>query len=156
MAFLVSSCSGLISIASNANMRASLKPAGRAGGVLGYDSKPLRDLMSFAEFRQLATEHAVESLDDTFVSGAIENGSEKSRGHRLNLAYVIVAVRCRLRCLFQKVLNVGFFVFQRVCGGRGYPGAAPRAGTRVPEGGEKREQFRQMCTTMRRTETIIH
>jgi hypothetical protein len=43
-------------------------------------SKPLPDLMSFAEFRQLVTEHAIESLDDTFVSGAIENGSENIRG----------------------------------------------------------------------------
>jgi hypothetical protein len=44
------------------------------------DSEPLADLMSFAEFRQLATEHAIESLDDTFVSGAIEDGSERVRG----------------------------------------------------------------------------
>jgi hypothetical protein len=42
------------------------------------DSKPLPDLMNFAEFRQLATEYAIESLDSTFVSGTLENGSEKA------------------------------------------------------------------------------
>jgi hypothetical protein len=36
--------------------------------------------MSFAEFRQFAIEHALESLDDTFVSGAIGEPEEKIRG----------------------------------------------------------------------------
>lgn len=48
------------------------------------DSKPLPDLMNFAEFRQLATEHAIESLDSAFVSGTLENGSEKIRGRFSN------------------------------------------------------------------------
>ncbi len=44
------------------------------------DTKPLPDLMSFAEFRQFAIEHALESLDDTFVSGANGESAEKIRG----------------------------------------------------------------------------
>ena len=47
---------------------------------LDDDTKPLPDLMSFAEFRQFAIEHALESLDDTFVSGANEESEEKIRG----------------------------------------------------------------------------
>ena len=44
------------------------------------ESKPLPDLMSFTEFRQLVTEHAIESLDSTFVSSAMEGRSEGIRG----------------------------------------------------------------------------
>lgn len=42
--------------------------------------KPVPDLMSFAEFRQLATEHAIESLDSTFLTSAMEGRSEEIRG----------------------------------------------------------------------------
>lgn len=49
-------------------------------------AKPLPDLMSFAEFRQLATEHAIESLDDTFVSRANGEHTEKIRGRFSDIA----------------------------------------------------------------------
>jgi hypothetical protein len=44
------------------------------------DTKPLPDLMSFAEFRQFTIEHALESLDNTFVSGANGENVEEIRG----------------------------------------------------------------------------
>lgn len=44
------------------------------------DTKPLPDLMSFAEFRQFAIEHALESLDDTLVSDANGENAEEIRG----------------------------------------------------------------------------
>jgi hypothetical protein len=47
---------------------------------LDDDTKPLPDLMSFAEFRQFSIEHALESLDDTFLSGADGEREEKIRG----------------------------------------------------------------------------
>jgi hypothetical protein len=47
---------------------------------LDEDTKPLPDLMSFAEFHEFAIEHALESLDDTFVSGANGEREEKIRG----------------------------------------------------------------------------
>jgi hypothetical protein len=45
--------------------------------LLGDVTQPLPDLMSFAEFRQFATEHALESLDKTHDPDASE---EKIRG----------------------------------------------------------------------------
>jgi HEPN/Toprim N-terminal domain 1 len=50
------------------------------GAFSDEDLKPSPALMSFAEFRELTIEHAIESLDDTFLSGAIENRSEKIYG----------------------------------------------------------------------------
>lgn len=47
---------------------------------LDDDTKPLPDLMSFAEFRQFAIEYALESLDDTFVSGTNGESAGKIRG----------------------------------------------------------------------------
>ncbi|HEY6766758.1 MAG TPA: HEPN/Toprim-associated domain-containing protein [Candidatus Sulfotelmatobacter sp.] len=47
---------------------------------LDDDTSPLPDLMSFAEFRQFAIEHALESLDDTFVSSENTERAEKIRG----------------------------------------------------------------------------
>ncbi len=44
------------------------------------ESDPLPDLMSFAEYRQLATDHAIESLDSTFVSSAMKERSDEIRG----------------------------------------------------------------------------
>ena len=49
-------------------------------GLSEEESKPLPDLMTFAEFRQLATGHAIESLDSTFASSAIDDRSEEIRG----------------------------------------------------------------------------
>ena len=49
-------------------------------GLAEDELMPSPDLMSFAEFRQLATEHAIENLDSTFVSSAMEDRSEGIRG----------------------------------------------------------------------------
>jgi len=53
---------------------------GERRSFLDHDTEPLPDLMSFAEFRQFAIEHALECLDDTFVSGANGERAEKIRG----------------------------------------------------------------------------
>jgi HEPN/Toprim N-terminal domain 1 len=52
-----------------------------ARSFLDDDTTPLPGLMSFAEFRQFAIGHALESLDDTFVSGANGENAEKIRWH---------------------------------------------------------------------------
>ncbi|MCS3479356.1 hypothetical protein M2212_006202 [Bradyrhizobium elkanii] len=44
------------------------------------DAKPVPDLMSFGEFLRFATEHPLDSLDDTFVTGADGESEEKIRG----------------------------------------------------------------------------
>jgi hypothetical protein len=53
---------------------------------LDDDTKPLPDLMSFAEFRQFAVEHPLESLDDTFALGANGESAEKIRGRFAGIA----------------------------------------------------------------------
>jgi hypothetical protein len=42
--------------------------------------------MRFAEFRQFAIEHALESLDDTFVSAANGESAEKILGRSKTLS----------------------------------------------------------------------
>ncbi len=44
------------------------------------DDEPLPELLSFAEFHELATAHPIDDLDDTFVSGSDDLSELKIRG----------------------------------------------------------------------------
>ena len=44
------------------------------------DDEPILDLMSFAEFREFATAHSLDSLDDTYISGMDDASEARIRG----------------------------------------------------------------------------
>lgn len=54
--------------------------------ILDDDTEALPELMSFVEFRQFATDYALDTLDDTFVSCTKEKSEEKIRGRFADMA----------------------------------------------------------------------